>query len=94
MGKTTCPVCGSDHVKIALETLDEFEALRGWECRDCESTWEIRGEPIVIVTSAVWEKTPSNIQYGPDVDLEQMAIDAIMREAEAKTLPLFEVVSE
>lgn len=88
-----CPVCDSNKTKVVYEELDEFEAVREYECRDCLSTWKIYGEPIVRVVDVVWEKSPKEIQYGPDVDVEAMEIEKIMRIAEKKTLPMFEAVT-
>ncbi len=84
-----CPVCNSDDTKRTSEDVDELEAVREYECRQCESTWKLHGEPIVEVIRVIWDKQASNIQYGPNVDLDAMEAERIMNAAKSLTIPMF-----
>lgn len=90
MSKMQCPVCGSQDTKRTFEEVDDLEAVRDYECRDCQSTWKLFGEPIIEVIRVIWNKEASDIQYGPTVDLEAMQIERIMNASKSRTIPMFE----
>lgn len=85
-----CPVCGSDDTKRTYEdTDDEYQAVREFECSQCQSTWKLFGEPIVEVIRVIWDEQASEIQYGPDIDLEAKETERIISEAKLRTIPMF-----